>query len=249
MAALKTQILTDFGEVRDLGFGLFRKIHDRAAAHEDIAGIAAKALKEARYHVRHSADWVVKLGDGTDESHRRAQDALNELWRYTADILYLLENPVIREAFFPTGAPQFSVRGFRPDDFDAVVAILEKHDTEESRLSTLEWLQVHPETFFVVRDLRGMVAGFHCILDPQRVRAELLHADRMTNAWYEHLRAEPVAASETVLFLRSLLSAQWGEMPSSVQAASWLEIKRTYMALRPRPTNTPPARRCPRCVR
>ncbi|MFN8580021.1 MAG: 1,2-phenylacetyl-CoA epoxidase subunit PaaC [Gemmatimonadaceae bacterium] len=55
-------------------------------AHEDIAGIAAKALKEARYHVRHSADWVVKLGDGTDESHRRAQDALNELWRYTGEL-------------------------------------------------------------------------------------------------------------------------------------------------------------------
>jgi Transcriptional regulatory protein, C terminal len=165
------------------------------------------------------------------ESH---DAGIDELWRYTADILYLLENPVIREAFFPTGAPQFSVQSFRPEDFEAVVEILEKHDTEESRLSTLEWLQAHPETFFVVRDLRGVVAGFHCIFDPQRVSSALLHKDRMTNAWYEHLQAEPVAGSETVLFLRSLLSAQWREMPSSVQAASWLEIKRTYMALRPK---------------
>ncbi|MFN8574226.1 MAG: 1,2-phenylacetyl-CoA epoxidase subunit PaaC [Gemmatimonadaceae bacterium] len=54
--------------------------------HEDLAGIAAKALKEARYHVRHSVDWVVKLGDGTEESHRRAQVALDDLWRYTGEL-------------------------------------------------------------------------------------------------------------------------------------------------------------------
>jgi ring-1,2-phenylacetyl-CoA epoxidase subunit PaaC len=52
----------------------------------DIAGIAAKALKEARYHVRHSSQWVIRFGDGTEESHTRAQDALNELWRFTGEM-------------------------------------------------------------------------------------------------------------------------------------------------------------------
>ena len=52
----------------------------------DLAGIAAKALKESRYHVRHSAEWVVRLGDGTGESHGRAQDALDDLWRYTGEL-------------------------------------------------------------------------------------------------------------------------------------------------------------------
>ena len=52
----------------------------------DIAAIAAKAEKETAYHVRHAADWLVRLGDGTDESHRRAQTALNALWPYTGDI-------------------------------------------------------------------------------------------------------------------------------------------------------------------
>ncbi|MEP7346727.1 MAG: 1,2-phenylacetyl-CoA epoxidase subunit PaaC, partial [Gemmatimonadaceae bacterium] len=56
------------------------------SVHPDLAGISAKALKEARYHARHSADWVVKLGDGTDESHGRAQRALDELWRYTGEL-------------------------------------------------------------------------------------------------------------------------------------------------------------------
>jgi ring-1,2-phenylacetyl-CoA epoxidase subunit PaaC len=53
--------------------------------HEDLAGIAAKAFKENRYHLRHSSEWVVRLGDGTGESHQRAQAALDELWPWTVE--------------------------------------------------------------------------------------------------------------------------------------------------------------------
>jgi ring-1,2-phenylacetyl-CoA epoxidase subunit PaaC len=56
------------------------------SAHPELAGVAAKAYKEARYHLRHSAEWVIKLGDGTDESHARAQRALDELWRFTGEL-------------------------------------------------------------------------------------------------------------------------------------------------------------------
>lgn len=56
------------------------------SGHAAITGIAAKALKEATYHVRHSSSWVVRLGDGTEESHRRAQDALNHLWPFTHEL-------------------------------------------------------------------------------------------------------------------------------------------------------------------
>jgi ring-1,2-phenylacetyl-CoA epoxidase subunit PaaC len=51
-----------------------------------LAGLAAKALKETRYHVRHTAEWVIKLGDGTAESHQRAQGALDALWRFTGEM-------------------------------------------------------------------------------------------------------------------------------------------------------------------
>ena len=57
------------------------------SAHPELAAIAAKAHKEARYHVRHSGEWVVRLGDGTDESHRRAQAALDDLWRFTGELV------------------------------------------------------------------------------------------------------------------------------------------------------------------
>jgi ring-1,2-phenylacetyl-CoA epoxidase subunit PaaC len=51
-----------------------------------IAGIAAKAVKEVRYHVERSSDWVVRLGDGTDESHARMQSAIEALWMYTGEM-------------------------------------------------------------------------------------------------------------------------------------------------------------------
>ena len=54
--------------------------------HEALAAIAAKSLKEAKYHVRHSGDWMLKLGDGTAESHRRMQKAVDDLWRFTPEL-------------------------------------------------------------------------------------------------------------------------------------------------------------------
>jgi len=66
------------------------------ATNETLAGIAAKALKEAKYHLRHSAEWVRMLGDGTAESHRRAQAALDALWPYTAELF--LTDDIDRQA-------------------------------------------------------------------------------------------------------------------------------------------------------
>src|SRR5918912_3652681 len=51
-----------------------------------LAAIAAKAEKEVAYHLRHSAEWLIRLGDGTDESRRRAEAALDELWMYTGEL-------------------------------------------------------------------------------------------------------------------------------------------------------------------
>src|SRR5512136_1285274 len=54
-----------------------------------IADIAAKGAKEAAYHVERSGDWVIRLGDGTDESHAKAQAALDALWMYTGEMFTL----------------------------------------------------------------------------------------------------------------------------------------------------------------
>jgi len=51
-----------------------------------IAEIAAKAIKEATYHLERSSDWIIRLGDGTEESHRRSQAAVDRLWAYTGEL-------------------------------------------------------------------------------------------------------------------------------------------------------------------
>lgn len=55
-------------------------------ADEGIAAIAERAIKEVRYHVRHSGQWLVRLGDGTEESHARAQASLDNFWRFTGEM-------------------------------------------------------------------------------------------------------------------------------------------------------------------
>ncbi len=51
-----------------------------------LAALAAKSVKETAYHLRHARSWVVRLGDGTDESHARAQAAVEQLWRFTGEL-------------------------------------------------------------------------------------------------------------------------------------------------------------------
>jgi len=65
--------------------------------HEDehIAAIAVKSLKETNYHVRWSSEWVIRLGDGTDESKQRMLHAIEELWRYTGEMFDPVEYEMI----------------------------------------------------------------------------------------------------------------------------------------------------------
>ncbi len=58
---------------------------------ETIAAIAAKSHKEITYHLRHTTEWMLRLGDGTEESHQRLQSGLNELWMYTSDMFDMNE--------------------------------------------------------------------------------------------------------------------------------------------------------------
>lgn len=91
-----------------------------SSAHAPLAGVAAKALKEARYHVRHSGEWVVRLGDGTEESHHRTQRALDELWAYRNE---LFEHDAVEQALV---AERIAVdaSGLRPAWESAVNATL-----------------------------------------------------------------------------------------------------------------------------
>jgi ring-1,2-phenylacetyl-CoA epoxidase subunit PaaC len=72
------------------------------ASDEQVRGVAEKAIKENAYHRRHSSSWVIRLGDGTEESHRRMQTALDALWPYRGEIAddswYDAIEPILIEA-------------------------------------------------------------------------------------------------------------------------------------------------------
>lgn len=87
---------TDFGYtmVRQLFISAFEKLlfaELQNSKDEIIAAIAAKTLKEVRYHLAHAEDWVIRLGNGTEESHRRVQNAVNDWWMFTGDLFEMDE--------------------------------------------------------------------------------------------------------------------------------------------------------------
>lgn len=67
-------------------FNLFYLGKLATSIDQTIAGIAEKALKETSYHLRRSKNWLLRLGDGTEESHRRSQNALDAIWGYTCEL-------------------------------------------------------------------------------------------------------------------------------------------------------------------
>jgi hypothetical protein len=197
-------------------------VHD--AVREAIGG-HLRGTNPVRYRGYRRAAWhelrdeVVDAGPG-------------ELWRYTADMLYLIENPVVREAFFPSGAQPLAVEPARPDDASAVAAIARRHEPAEAAALLEQWWEHAPETFSVVRDRDAVVTGFFSLLENEHMRARGL-SDPVVDAWRAHLRENPLPAGQRVLGLRRWLDHDKGESPCPTQAACWLDVKRAYMALRP----------------
>ena len=75
--------------VRQFFYSAFADLYWRAmmrSGNPTLAAIAAKSEKESAYHLRHSSEWIIRLGDGTDESHRRAQAAIDDLWAFTGEM-------------------------------------------------------------------------------------------------------------------------------------------------------------------
>ncbi|RSK45382.1 1,2-phenylacetyl-CoA epoxidase subunit PaaC [Hymenobacter rigui] len=91
----------------------------QASPDRHLAGIAEKSVKEAAYHIKWSAEWIIRLGDGTDESRRRVEAAIASLWRYSGELTT------------PTPTEQaLQAAGFLPD----YAAIQQQADTQVARV-------------------------------------------------------------------------------------------------------------------
>ncbi|MBR0811319.1 phenylacetate-CoA oxygenase subunit PaaC [Bradyrhizobium diazoefficiens] len=81
----------DFAQtlVRQFFYSAFADLYWRtmmSSRDTTLAAIAAKSEKESAYHLRHASEWIIRLGDGTDESHARAQAAVDQLWAFTGEM-------------------------------------------------------------------------------------------------------------------------------------------------------------------
>ncbi len=92
----RNMLLTEQPNV-DFGYTIVRQLFVSAWQHylyselsqsidKNISALAVKSLKEVNYHLRYASDWTLRLGDGTEESHQRMQNAVNELWNFTGDL-------------------------------------------------------------------------------------------------------------------------------------------------------------------
>ena len=99
---LVEQLNGDFGDtmMRQFLFDAFRKpLFEMLQFSKDkqLAAIAEKSLKETKYHLKHSSEWIIRLGDGTEESHQRVQNSLTNLWRYTDELFFTDESDTLLE--------------------------------------------------------------------------------------------------------------------------------------------------------
>jgi len=117
----------DFGKtiMRQFFFDAYRRLLlERLLKSTDIqiAAIADKSLKETKYHLKHSSEWIIRLGDGTEESHSRIQESLDVLWKYTSELFYAdeVDENLIKAGIIP------SMEGLQEEWMKNVSEILEE---------------------------------------------------------------------------------------------------------------------------
>lgn len=199
-------------------------LHDTVRNAIDVALRATDP--ERRRHLRRAAYRHLR------SQLRRAQP--DDLWRSTADMLYLIDNPLVRNGFFPPAEQRHAVEPAEERDAKAVATIAAQHEPAASAELLTAWFAAVPEAFRVARDRDGRVAGLIALCEPATVPRRLLDRDPVTTSWRSHLRRHPMQREQRAVFVRWLLSREHGEAPSPVQAALWVDAKRAYMELRPR---------------
>jgi len=148
-----------------------------------------------------------------------------DLPRYTADLLYLIEEEAVRRVFFPAAAGEQLVKPATVADLPAMEAFA---GDEVALLRT--WWAAVPERFVVACDGTGAVAGFACLAEPGDVSPRLIDGDPLASRWRAHLRQEPVPRGQRTLYLRWIAA---GSYNSAALSALLLDVTRVYMEMRP----------------
>lgn len=208
---------------------LVERRRDGLSLHPTVHEAMARWLRTsdpARFTALRRSAWETLEREGRSVSTR-------DLWRFTADAIFLVDNPIVHEAFFPSATQPFAIETATDADHQELLSLAESHGPSGEREHLARWLEQAPEAWSVVRDVDGLVCGGYLLLDPARTSAQALEADPLTRAWLRRIEPHHVPGQSDALFLRRWLGRHSGDLPSSVQAACWLDVKRAYLEGRP----------------
>ncbi len=200
-------------------------------------GLAISGLLQRELSARLQSADPERYRELQRKAWRRLREQLKQatradLWRTTADTIYLIENPVIREAFFPSESADFSVDPTVAGDIDDILDIAAAHEPPAGVNAIRLWWKHLPSAFHTVRDSDGQITAFYCAARPDELANKWMSFDPVAKAWQEHVASAPGPRPDA-LFLRRWLSRGAGEAPCGEQGAAWVDVKRTYLELRP----------------
>jgi len=224
-------VLDDAGN----GFGVLR-----ALPFVEEAGDGLLLHDVVRDTVNH--DLSMRDPDRRREYRRRAVRYLTDReragpsdpWQHTADLMFLIENPVLRDACFPSVRPSHQAEPANPRDRAAIAEIAARHEPPAAAAMLAQWWDRHPGSFSVARDSDGSVAAFVQIMELGDLDPRLRASDPVAAAWLAHLKQRPPGPDDAVLVMRRWLGRDCGELRSPAVSACWLDVKRVYMQMRPR---------------
>jgi len=186
----------------------------RRAIVEWMSGVEAERYQRWR---KTAADWIVSRLRAAGRSGR---------WRHMADLLHLLEQPSLRNAFFPPEEEAPPVEPARAQDFNQIFEIAELRNGPDERARIEVWAQCLPHRFSVARGSEGEVLAFYLFARQDDPHSGLGAIDPLFAVWQAHLAANPVDGE--ILFIRQMSARANGAHPPG-RTACILDLKRNYI--------------------
>jgi DNA-binding CsgD family transcriptional regulator len=155
-------------------------------------------------------------------------------WDTTADLLYLVQNPVIRNSYLPPTDHQHPVERAVRDDRDDILAITRRYDGAEGATAISRWWDTHPGSFVVARGGAGEVTAYGTVARLAQIDPGLAAADPVTAAVLRDVRLRPPPPESEILLSRRTLGSRRGESATPELGSIVVDLKRLYLELRPR---------------
>ena len=198
-------------------------VHDTV---REAVGALLRASDPVRHRAYRAAAW-------RQIRHELAGVAGAARWPSLADMIALVEEPLVREAFFPSSVQHYAVEAARPEDRAAIEAIVARHEPAEQLALVRAWWDEVPSAFRVARSPRGVVVAFTILCELAEVPQRLLTRDPLCAPWRRHLRAQPVPRGQGILLARHALAHGTGAAPSPCFAALLRDFERASLEAGP----------------